>query len=215
MGSFVSDDQTLEYFLQEELNRHGYTNYEVVNCGIMGEGNVLAKMYTEKISKDDIVIWVYRFEEHLGEELHKIIDSVNEDRKVNRKKDVINVGNLGKVYPEIENPIGQTPDGCLAHCNHVVYQKLANKMFGDILNELSHENNPVALRTSIQDYFISPQIENHYKDYFYEYIMQKEPQKKTGAIVMNCNPFTKGHRYLIEQTCAQVDVLYNFHVHEI
>lgn len=31
---------------------------------------------------------------------------------------------------------------------------------------------------------------------------------------MNCNPFTLGHRYLIEQACAQVDVLYVFVVEE-
>lgn len=31
-----------------------------------------------------------------------------------------------------------------------------------------------------------------------------------GAAVMNCNPFTKGHRYLIEQAAAQCDRLYVF-----
>jgi [citrate (pro-3S)-lyase] ligase len=35
-----------------------------------------------------------------------------------------------------------------------------------------------------------------------------------GAIVMNCNPFTKGHRYLIEKALEQVDVLYIFVVEE-
>ena len=31
-----------------------------------------------------------------------------------------------------------------------------------------------------------------------------------GAIVMNCNPFTMGHRYLIETAASQVDRLYVF-----
>lgn len=31
---------------------------------------------------------------------------------------------------------------------------------------------------------------------------------RNGAIVMNANPFTKGHRYLIEQAASQVDNLY-------
>ena len=35
-----------------------------------------------------------------------------------------------------------------------------------------------------------------------------------GAIVMNCNPFTKGHRYLIEQAAGQVDNLYVIPVKE-
>ena len=37
---------------------------------------------------------------------------------------------------------------------------------------------------------------------------------KIGAIVMNCNPFTLGHRYLVEQALQQVDVLYLFVVEE-
>lgn len=35
-----------------------------------------------------------------------------------------------------------------------------------------------------------------------------------GAIVMNCNPFTLGHRYLIEQAAKQVDRLHVFMVKE-
>ncbi len=37
---------------------------------------------------------------------------------------------------------------------------------------------------------------------------------ETGAIVMNCNPFTLGHRYLIEKACEQVDKLLLFVVEE-
>ncbi len=35
-----------------------------------------------------------------------------------------------------------------------------------------------------------------------------------GAVVMNCNPMTLGHRYLIEQAAAQCDLLYLFLVSE-
>lgn len=38
-----------------------------------------------------------------------------------------------------------------------------------------------------------------------------EPQKGTvGALVMNCNPFTKGHRYLIETAAEECDHVYIF-----
>lgn len=37
---------------------------------------------------------------------------------------------------------------------------------------------------------------------------------KTGAIVMNCNPMTLGHRYLIETAAQQVDTLHIFVVSE-
>ena len=35
-----------------------------------------------------------------------------------------------------------------------------------------------------------------------------------GAVVVNCNPFTLGHRYLIESAAKQVDNLYVFVVRE-
>lgn len=45
----------------------------------------------------------------------------------------------------------------------------------------------------------------------------REPEKNSGrigAIIMNCNPFTYGHQYLIEYAAAHVDFLYVFVVEE-
>jgi len=39
---------------------------------------------------------------------------------------------------------------------------------------------------------------------------QPETPGTVGAIVANCNPFTLGHRYLVEQAAAQVDTLHLF-----
>lgn len=41
-----------------------------------------------------------------------------------------------------------------------------------------------------------------------------DAQKAAGAIVMNCNPFTRGHRYLVEYAAARCEVLYIFVVQE-
>jgi [citrate (pro-3S)-lyase] ligase len=38
--------------------------------------------------------------------------------------------------------------------------------------------------------------------------------QSAGAVVMNCNPFTKGHRHLIERAAKEVDLLYIFVVQE-
>ena len=46
-----------------------------------------------------------------------------------------------------------------------------------------------------------------------QHLMQLDAPKKTGeigAIVMHCNPFTLGHRYLIETAAAKCDHLYLF-----
>lgn len=42
----------------------------------------------------------------------------------------------------------------------------------------------------------------------------KVPAAKSGAIVMNCNPFTKGHKFLVEQAAKAVDALYVIVVEE-
>ena len=43
---------------------------------------------------------------------------------------------------------------------------------------------------------------------------QKNITGKIGAIVMNCNPFTLGHKYLIKESLKKVDYLYIFVVEE-
>jgi len=47
-----------------------------------------------------------------------------------------------------------------------------------------------------------------------DYLRKQRREGRIGAIVMNANPFTKGHRYLIEQASAQVDFLYVIAVKE-
>ncbi|MCL1880253.1 MAG: hypothetical protein FWF71_06540 [Actinomycetia bacterium] len=44
--------------------------------------------------------------------------------------------------------------------------------------------------------------------------MRTPTDGRVGAIVMNCNPFTKGHQFLIETCVAKVDKLYIFAVEE-
>ena len=51
-------------------------------------------------------------------------------------------------------------------------------------------------------------------DYLSTIVSRYQPTGKSGAIVMNCNPFTFGHRYLIETAAAQVDRLFVFVVQE-
>lgn len=45
---------------------------------------------------------------------------------------------------------------------------------------------------------------------FLELLPEKKEGEKTGAIVMNCNPFTLGHQYLIEKAAGECDRLYVF-----
>ncbi len=52
-----------------------------------------------------------------------------------------------------------------------------------------------------------------YKDYLKDNLKVSD-SLKIAAIVVNCNPFTKGHQYLIEKASAENDVVYLFVVEE-
>lgn len=57
----------------------------------------------------------------------------------------------------------------------------------------------------------NPQLKK-YQEFIQNNAIHKMP--KIGSIVMNCNPFTLGHQYLVEYAAAQVDYLYIFVVEE-
>jgi [citrate (pro-3S)-lyase] ligase len=64
---------------------------------------------------------------------------------------------------------------------------------------------------------VRPEINLYYKDMGIKYQAIKDVTDESivkGSIVMNCNPFTYGHRYLIEKALEQVDILYIFVVEE-
>ena len=45
-------------------------------------------------------------------------------------------------------------------------------------------------------------------------VKMNEGKRQIGAIVMNCNPFTLGHKYLIDEALSKTDFLYVFIVEE-
>lgn len=71
------------------------------------------------------------------------------------------------------------------------------------------------------NYYLKSQTTDDFEKEIGQYIsfinrdnLLTEQMVNNGAIVMNCNPFTKGHRYLIETAAKQVDRLYIFVVEE-
>ena len=204
-GHYVDDDATIEYYLQDLLKEKGYDNYEVVNAGTTARE--YGRWWVEEMSSDDIAIIVNQFipmYNQLGEgKTEPVVEALG-----NRYK-----GDLSKLCITLEHPLECMIDG-IPHCNYLMNQKIAEKMFIDVLPKLTHDTGDIAPRTALQDYFIPWEVIEYYEEYTERYGVHKTAGKKTGAIVMNCNPFTLGHRYLIEQACAQVDILYVFVVEE-
>lgn len=197
-GGLVNDAQTIEAYLQEILIGKQFQNYEVVNCSVTG---VLSfpRLFHEKISEDDIVIIMSPY-----------FDTWKVFEKIYPEK-IRCLESMSEVWSDIHLPIYQIYN-MAEHCNHVVNRKIAEKIFKDIEGYLSIEMGK-GCRESLQNYYISWEIAAYYKRHFRN-LPNRKQKGKIGSVVMNCNPFTKGHRYLIEQACAKLDYLYVLVVEE-
>lgn len=78
--------------------------------------------------------------------------------------------------------------------------------FGEKINNLPFE---------ILEPYYNPVVQSaDFKEYINNLNEMPKLEGVTGAIVMNCNPFTLGHRYLIEIASQKLDNLYIFVVEE-
>lgn len=202
VGAYVDDSGTIECYLQQVLRERGYQNYQVINCGLFGSQYTLSRLYTEKISKEDIIIVI--------DEIESIF--LNSRISIEDKLGNVYRGNLMEIYVEMKRPLDNIFNAWM-HCNYKINKKIADRIFEDINTSLVTDNSTVKERTAIQDYYISWDVISYVREYCKKYQLICE-NGKCGAIVMNCNPFTKGHRYLIEQATLQIDLLYIFVVEE-
>lgn len=206
-GTGVQDDETIASFIQERINKNIENSYKVFNHGI-GRGSRLKDdlecIEDTVFSRGDVVV---------------VIDFVNDHTKNICEKN-------GGIYIETSN-LFDRPNGKLAewftdevvHTNSVGNNIIAEFIFEHIKQFLSVSNrgdyNP-SIRIREEDKITNNQMNPELKKYIEMISKYKidNPKYKIGSIVMNCNPFTNGHRYLIETASKMVDYLYIFVVEE-
>ncbi len=204
-GAYVSDDQTIEYYLYRILQEHHIYDYEVVNAGLMDPNITLSgKLSTEAISDEDIIIYWALIERDIFEDISRSYPNVK-------------IGSdWTQAYNGLDNPAGNVFND-LHHCNCKINERVADIIYHDIKSDLQaapDQSDPIRFKP-LRNYYISWDIVQYYREYKEAHQLTKpEGADVIGAIVMNCNPFTKGHRYLIEYACARVDYLYIFVVEE-
>lgn len=195
-GHYVADKYTIESFLQKQLNETGY-RIRVVNYGspsqvdnFTGNDNLLlaANIESLPLRKDDIVIYA----------CPSLVDKVKGCLK-------LDLAEVCKTYHAPAKWMIDYP----AHCNHHIYSMFADAIYETIKPCLMKSvNERGQLLKSAGDFIKTIYIDRYFKDF--------DPAKysKIGAIIMNCNPFTYGHRYLIDQALNVVDFLIIFAVEE-
>ncbi len=201
-GYAVEDKDTMASYLQRKINEV-YNDWRVVNMGVMGAGfhDTYKAIYDMKFRKGDILVIEYGSLMPMEEngEIYDITTALN-NKAMQRDS-----------YFEM-----------ILHCNHTGYELLADKLWTIIRGKLEEADD------SSPDPFYLPQPvheaigeEQQYHRQAMEYInkvKENTPEDWNegvrGAIVMNCNPFTLGHQYLIRQSAEKVDHLYIFVVEE-
>ncbi len=214
-GTGVEDSQTIASYLQFRINTTFPNAYRVVNSAI-GRGSTVQDDFQfikeQNYHKGDIVI--------LGSfgGLSIIPRSFYNQHKIPYLESS-HLFDCPHDYGEwfLDDTLHTTAKG-----NDVIANAIFNKLNKD-LHWLSSEFEASEPKQAIsKKHDLPTNITSGEKVYgdnpaLLEFIQSLQPYKKegrNGSIVMNCNPFTLGHRYLIEYAASRVDTLYIFVVEE-
>lgn len=190
IGAFVEDQYTIASYLQKILLEQGFL-YKVENCGAINQMDAKIEEIN-KLCEGDIIIYI--------SQTGKVFD--------------IQENSLERIFEEHHIPCEWVTDSYM-HCNHMANHEIADsvmKMIKPYLSDRGTRNkvlNPlIDLREIIGSY-----IEHKYLNCYFENF-NRSFYDTVGAIVMNGNPFSKGHFHLIKYAKRVVDYLIVFIVEE-
>lgn len=186
-GHHTEDKYTIESFLQEHINKAGY-KIKIVNCGSLYSAENVnfawMRIKTLPLKKGDIIVY--------GDTR---FDGVAQ----------LNLLDICKEY----NIPAKWMTNAVRHCNHKINMLYADVIYDALKPHLSTQANGQGKELQNKENLIKTM---YLKRYFKNFIPAK--YNKIGAIVMNCNPFTYGHHYLIKEALKQTDYLIIFVVEE-
>jgi [citrate (pro-3S)-lyase] ligase len=212
-GTGVEDSQTIASFLQEKINAViGTKTYRVVNMGI-GRGSTVQDDYEQMKETcyfpGDIVVWCpfnHIYNARLPEKV-----------KTGKGFHLCETSSLFNGPHEF----GEWFTDNVLHTNKTGNQIIANFIFNELLSEkpingkavpFEKKYSLITASSGTKAYADNPELRSYLKNL--KQFRKSGKNFRIGAIVMNCNPFTNGHKYLIEYAASQVDFLYIFTVEE-
>ena len=211
-GTGVEDHETIASFLQERINGLMPNSYRVVNSAI-GRGSSIFDdfqfMKEQQYEPGDIVI-VGSFGGLIGSLQKKFFNSIGVEF-IETSSLFARPHNYGEWFND--DPLHTNYRGNKVIADYI-FKKL--KSYNWLIESDRKLNNKAidkeTLTTGVRVYGDNPDLLK-YIDSISAY-KKGDENSKNGSIVMNCNPFTLGHRYLIEYAASRVDYLYIFVVEE-
>lgn len=214
-GYAVEDNDTMPSKLQELLNKHG-KNIRVLNHGLWGAddeyviNNFFFDVKEKVIIPGDLVVIYMDYIE--------CIDKI---------KDML------AVIEDTSIPFHEFAEGKTlfydrpGHMTAEGYEFIAGYIYDCLFNRKNAFKNDVQKSDfyyKIKYFFSENELPYHENEdeklnaYFnkIDNLLPTETfaNKRIGSIVMNCNPFTNGHKYLVEKASGEVDILLIFVLEE-
>lgn len=194
---FHTDTNSFGYYVQEQFIEHNF-KYKVVAFGMPNDA--------------DRYYWVELLKRQDLKSGDKIILFDQTFRMSEWDLDLLPI--FSDMYKKYGNDFYyDIPIHCGKETNKAIADFLCSYIEQHPFSDLNRQTESVALTTEVKKSALSgnPQLKK-YQEFIQSSAIHKMP--KIGSIVMNCNPFTLGHRYLIEYAAEQVDYLYIFVVEE-
>lgn len=201
-GFGVSNNSTIESYLQNLVNTYYKNQYRLVNQGIGGKVDDIedfTKMMFQEYKKGDIVI-------HIGGNSWNDMETDERPLVYTCSEALNNFDSSIPIFIDKVVHLNHNGNKCVAE---FIFRKLeSNKIL-----QFNSDNHIIAPYKESLSKYDNISLES-FKEQLKQFRVQDFLSKRIGAIVMNCNPFTNGHLYLIEQSRKQVDFLYIFVVEE-
>lgn len=206
-GTGVEDSHTISSFLQSRFNEAYPDTYQCINHGIGCASTVMDDIYqvenTILYEGDTVVICNL-----LPEVVFNILSK--------KHSDIFSDSSCCFNRP---HSYGEWFTDATPHTNEVGNKVIAGYIF-DTLKEKAWINTDRVQKTIVgclnfdAERVADITLNDDFKEYADYLLKYKKDTTNNGAIVMNCNPFTLGHRYLIEYAASKVDNLFIFVVEE-
>ena len=193
---YVLDEHTIESYLQKILGEKMPSEYQVNNV-IMPCGwhyiNFYDTIKNLPVKSGDILILSNEYSQVFVKPEYYTSAVSSMSGLLDLRKYFQRPHDMGEIFIDLAH-VG--PKGC---------ERYAQAVY----TELFEENKLKEIKKLQSDDKVPDELSK-----YLETIKSHKKSGKNGCIVMNCNPFTSGHRYLIETAAAKVDNLYVFVVEE-
>lgn len=207
-GYAVEDNETIPAILQKHINEENMS-IKVVNCGLWGgDDNCILHNFigdSNNIKSGDTVVFYLK---HFDNGIMDILKKAG--------MEYYDVSMQWHDFEEAKWCFYDRP----GHMNKDGYRNTAGMIWDKFKNRPDYKTEP-AKDYAVRNYYLKTMQNTAFDKEMADYIQMvkekaniSELPKHCGGIVMNCNPFTYGHRQLVEYASRQVDKLFIFVVEE-